>query len=367
MRTLGRAELSENSKRRLLQSITDSTKRNRYRECLVVGNHRGKVVKGHIVPKSWLKKLSDDKDEVYVFASHPVRMLGESPDRELSIADKLHINNALVRSFTCEGHEPLFSSVDQTDPDLSNFNNLNRMLYRAISGQLWLEILIHNAFTKAFESSPQDELFQVIALMCRENRAGLRYYKKEAERCLDPEVCRRCRGGPCRTIAHRVIRLPGEGLLLSASQFTAGHRTVVRIPHNYHSEPQVQPIANWGITVLPMSKGHKVVLHYFREEERFVRPEFDYIQSLQGRKQEAQISALLLSSCENIAISPHMWEQIGERRQQAILKMFQEERKDVGFGTEEMLAKWERDRMFPSRRIHVPHPNLVNMFRTTIK
>ena len=69
-----------------------------------------------------------------------------------------------------------------------------------------------------------------------------------------------------------------------------------------------------------MSKGHKVVLHYFREEERFVRPEFDYIQSLQGRKQEAQISALLLSSCENIAISPHMWEQIGERRQQAILK-----------------------------------------------
>ena len=120
------------------------------------------------------------------------------------------------------------------------------------------------------------------------------------------------------------------------------------------------------VTVLPDDKGHVVIFHYFLEEEGIVGPTFDYISRLNGKKQEAAISELLLKSFENIAVAPDFWERIGRRRA-AIRSFFQNNMPDIGFGSQEQLVKWEMRRLRPERFERAPNPNQINLFRDHIK
>ena len=116
---------------------------------------------------------------------------------------------------------------------------------------------------------------------------------------------------------------------------------------------------NWGMTVLPLSKGHKVILHHFIDEERIIEPLGQMLSRLQGKKLQGQISYWILKSFENLAINPGRWEQFGKRRL-AMLEVFLNEMPDVGFGSMEQIQKWEEERF--KQDSYAPNYNELNLF-----
>ena len=352
-------ELTENEHRRLGQLHIEMLKRKKFKKCMVGKGCRGKIVQGHVVPHAWLKQIAT-ADEVYVFSPY-------SPPKELVDWEdvyeppvKNHANNALTRYFTCEEHEKLFFSIDKFDPDLSSLKNIHLVLYKSILAQIWLESFLLKCHRRLAEESPTDELYRALAQANAEHLQGLRYYKRETEKCLYPRRCKRCRGGPCKTIGHKKHRVQGK-LGIASSAFSDGTRERRRIHPDYGRV--FQPIANCGITVLPTERGHTTLIHYFKKESHIIQTELDHIAGLDGRKLEAYISAMVLSSCEDIAINPSFWEGLGRRRQEAIRKRFQEDMPDIGVGTSEMMDKWADELVKQDTIIRIPNPNQINLFR----
>ena len=108
---LPRPDLPDNEKRQYIQNLLEKSKRRNYKECLVSSDaarseHTKKIVKGHLVPRSWLRRIGTD-DHVYVFATHSRNLYHEEATE---IPRYEHINNVLFRYFTCRVHEG-FSSV----------------------------------------------------------------------------------------------------------------------------------------------------------------------------------------------------------------------------------------------------------------
>ena len=393
---LNEPSLSENERKRISQIILDMTKRRAYRRCLATGQCKGIVVGGHVVPRAWLKEICDGEGNVRVFSELPVNPFKSLSGKTRCFPALEHFNNALVGSFTCQKHEGLFSSIDHAEPDLRDSRNLNLMVYRPIISTLWKQQLLLQAAQAALTEVPESELFQSMARLQRQRVNGLEYYRRQTERCLSPRECRKCTGGKCKSIGHKVYRLSGEPAV-AASDFSDGiipiccdcaannipqcshpsfprkresirppsentaasHKKGIRTRVNFGFRT-VENLVNWGITVLPFSKGHKVILHHFVEEEDIIEPMSQRLSGLQGKKLQREISHQLLKSFENIAIGPRRWDQLGNRRRRAILNVFTNELPDIGFGSIDAVMKWERDRGRPETPI--PNPNQINLF-----
>ena len=107
---------------------------------------------------------------------------------------------------------------------------------------------------------------------------------------------------------HEVRHISGEPAI-AVSQFLDGIR--MRLDA-YNST--LQPIANWGITVLPTDRGHSAVLHHFRQEHDIMNGTTENVRALNGRRLQEYLSSLILDNCENIAISPTIWDAFGAKK-----------------------------------------------------
>lgn len=352
IRRLHTPELPENERKRIVQRAVDLTKRKAYKECLVQGECKGPIVGGHLIPRAWLKSISNEDENVRAFAKLPLNMFGAGHEQDHSpVLD--HINNVFVGSFTCSRHEKIFNSIDDPDPDLTAYRNLNLMVYKPILASLWRHKLLLQMAQDNLAEVPQSELFQFEVRLQQERINGLRYYKRQVERCLSPQTCHNCKDGKCKVIGHKIFHIPGEPAL-AVSDFSDG---IMRRENPRFNAKWL--ITNWGMTVLPLSKGHKVIFHHFTDEERIREPVGQLLSRLQGKKLQGQISYWILKSFENLAINPERWERFGKRRL-AILDVFQNEIPDVGYGTMEKMLKWERDRFKPD--LSAPNPNQLNLF-----
>ena len=362
MYPLHRPDLPENQKRHLLQGIINKTKIKSFGKCMFGESHAAKAVRGHVVPKNWLKQISVN-DEVRVFISLPISGFWDLPVETYTDVEpptrNLHINLATVRRFTCQPHEEALSPTDSIYPDISDVQILNLCTYRSLIAQLWLESLLELCFREALKITPDDEPFQLQARLHRQNVLGLEQYKKLIEPCLVPDTCRRCKGGKCKVTGHVVRHMPGEPTF-AVSQFSSGSRTRA----NFHFGT-LSRIANWGLTIIPIPQGHTAILQYFLEDmlgNPKTQRTISEFQALNGRALEQMISALVLDKCENIAISPKAWDAFGSKRQQAMLYRFRTEQSDVGFGSREQIKKWNREHFQEVKELPT-NPRQLNMFR----
>lgn len=354
IRKLYEPDLPQNERRSHAQLAVELTKRKAYKECMGIGGCRGAIEGGHVIPRSWLRKICDEEGQVQVFSTLPLLVFRKDMDSQPCFPISEHLNNAFVGSFTCRRHEEMFGPIDDPEPDLSGHRSLNLMLYKPIIATLWgHKLLLRQAEAKLTEV-PQSELFQAEVKLHRQQVIGLEYYKQQTERCLSPQTCKNCRGGRCKVIGHTVFHVPGEPAL-AVSDFSDGIRT--RTNPRFNS---VEYIMNWGMTVLPHSKGHKVIFHHFIEEERIAKPIGQLLSRWQGKKLQGEISYRILKSFERIAISPRRWEQFGETRRSAMLGVFANEVPDIGFGILEDVRRWERDRFKPD--MPAPNPHQINLF-----
>ena len=354
IRRLYEPDLPQNERSRIAQIAVDLTKRKAYRECLGVGQCKGGVEGGHVIPRSWLRKICNDNGEVRVFSKLPLNVFKSHMDNGLDFPVLEHVNNVLVGSFTCRAHEEMFAPIDNPDVDLSDCGNLNLLLYKAVMAGLWQHKLFLQQAEAELAEVPQSDLFQLEAKLHRQQVMGLEHYKQLTEGCINPQTCRKCKGGKCRVIGHKIFQIPGQPAL-AASGFSDGIRT--KINPRFRS---AEYIMNWGITVLPHSEGHKVIFHHFTEDEDISVSVGQLLSQLQGKKLQGEISYWILKSFEDIAISPARWEQFGQSRRQAMLDVFSNEIPDIGFGDMGKIEKWERDRFRPETPASNPHQ--INLF-----
>ena len=354
IRKLHDPNLQQNERNRISQIIVDLTKRKAYRRCLATGQCKGGIAGGHVVPRSWLRNICDDEGQVRVFSKLPINPFRSYSEEAPNFPTLEHFNNAFVGSFTCEEHETLFFSIDDPEPNLHDSRNLNLMVYKPIIATLWQQELLLQSAQAALAEVPESELFKSMVQLQRQRVIGLQYYKQQTERCLNPQMCLKCKGGKCKVIGHKVLHISGEPAI-AASDFSDGIRTRANARFGL-----AQYIVNWGITVLPLNKGHEVIVHHFVEEEYIIEPMSRRLSGLHGKKLQREISYQMLKSFENIAIGPRKWEQFGENRRHAILEVFTNEIPDIGFGSIDTVMKWERDRFRPER--HIPNPNQINLF-----
>lgn len=352
IRRLYEPELPQNERNRIAQRAVDLTKRKAYKECLVSGECEGPIVGGHLIPRAWLKRISDHDGSVRVFAQLPINVFRAGDDYG-GLPALEHINNALVGSFTCRKHEKVFSAIDDPNPDLTDYKNLNLMVYKPIIASLWLQKLLLQRAQDNLAQAPQAELFQLEVELQHQRINGLKYYKERVEECLSPHTCQNCQNDKCRVIGHEIFYVPGSPAV-AVSGFSDGIRTRINPRSN-----SVEQIMNWGMTVLPLSKGHKVIFHHFVEEESIAEPVGRLLSHLQGKELQCQISYWILRSFEHSAIHPGRWKQFGERRS-AMLDVFRNEMPDVGFGTMERIRKWDEDRFKPD--LFTSNPNQLNLF-----
>lgn len=353
-------DIPENEARRIGQVLVNSFKRKQFRKCMVGACRRSRAVQGHLVSRSWLNEIATS-DEVYVFAPYgPLSPFNAASDNDVLARE--HVNNALTRYFTCEEHEKLFFPIDGFEPDFSKLENVHLVFYKALLAQLWLENFMERAYRKVSRESPKDEFYQTMRRVHAESSHGLRRYKSKVERCLNPDRCKRCQGGPCRVIEYQMRSIRGESTI-AASQCSAGPAVNFRIFSETERHAEFNAIC--GTTVVPTSQGHVFLYHYFLDEKHLIQRELDHIAAIQGPMLEAYISAILLSDCENIAVRPEFWEGLGERRQRAILDRFHNDLPDIGIGPQEMIDRWNYERMHQTGILPVPNPVQINLFRRT--
>lgn len=347
-------DLPQNERSRITQKAIDLTKRKAYRRCQAIGHHKGGIVGGHVIPRAWLRKICDDEGEVRSFSKLPLNVFKSNVEEAPYFPTTEHFNNAFVGSFTCEEHERMFFAIDDPDPDVSDPLNLNLMVYRPIIAGLWREKLLLQSSKATLAEEPKNQLFQAMVQLHQQHVIGLEHYKQRTEECLNPQICQKCKGAKCKVIAHKIFHILGDPTL-AVSDFSGGIRT-----RNNHPPGVVRYVVNWGLTVLPVDKGHKVILHHFVEEESIIEPMSRRLSRLQGRKLQGEISYRILKSFENIAVSPKRWEQFGERRRCAMIDVFRNEMPETGFGSLETVMKWEHDRFKPD--MPASNPNQINLF-----
>lgn len=352
-------ELPKPESKRILALFTNNMKRNRFKKCMIGLNCEGKVIQGHLVSRSWLGKIAES-NEVYVFTPYSPPNIFAYGDKRDSFG-KDHINNALTRYFTCKKHEEMFFPIDPFDCDVSALHNNHLVLHKSILAQMWIERLMLRCFQRLSTESPENEIFQKMSMAHSENLEGLRRCKKMTEKCLDPDKCNRCQGGPCEIIGCRIYHLQGKSTI-AASQFSSGAELIIRRLNEY--EHHIQPLARCAITVIPTNTGHTFLWHYFLEEKHMIQRELDHVDALKERELEAYISAMLLSDCENIAISPRFWHEIEDVRQNAIRDRFNNDLPDIGIGTKEMIEKWNSKRLNHTGLMDIPNPKQINLFNS---
>ena len=355
MTPLSRPLFTDNQQKQHMQILTEQTKRNAYKECLMEGDHQGQLIKGHLIPRSWLGKISAE-NQVVMFAQPPVNLFWSSSNKATETI-RMGIGDAATGFFTCEGHEKSFFSIDATAPDLANVVNLNLMVYKATIAQLWAQTLMKKAYETLASKTTNDEVVRQIANYYTENERGLKIYAQNFGQHLSTDSCDKCNEQVCETIKHKRWVIPGEPAL-AVSQFTSGFQAKI----DYHAKT-VQKMVNWGLTVLPTNKGHVAILHYLKDEEHDLKGLFSNLFHAQGKKLAAELSVIILDNCENVAINPDYWDRLGSRRQQAITERFWTRMPEFGFETIQETEKGERSQAFPSK--HVPNLQQLNLFRVS--
>ena len=87
------------------------------------------------------------------------------------------------------------------------------------------------------------------------------------------------------------------------------------------------------------------MLHYFRQEHDIMNGTTENVRALNGRRLQEYLSSLILDNCENIAISPTIWDAFGAKKHQAIRERFIPELSALSYGPPERLAELEYRRL----------------------
>ena len=173
IRKLHAPDLPRNERSRITQTAVDLTKQRAFKECLGPGECKGSIEGGHLIPKSWLRKMSNQTGEVRIFTALPINPFRASIEDSLNALKLEHLNNVFVGSFTCRNHEEMYGPTDDPDANLSDYRTLNLLAHKPITAALWQQKLLLQQAEAMLAEVPEDEAFQFEVELQRQRVIGL--------------------------------------------------------------------------------------------------------------------------------------------------------------------------------------------------
>ena len=301
----------KSEQRRIVQILTEKTKRTALKQCMVPGLHKGKIVEAHDIQRAVMRKLASHSN-VMAFAQMPMVEHMEFPD-------EVPISHAMTGYFTCEEHEKLFSPVEKQIPDFENDHHLLLLAYKALIRAMW-EMKVQRAMFEAHEQAdPKSDFPNYMARLCRGKESGIGYYKHLVEVMLgiadhpspyddEPDV-----------IKHFIIRVPSKCPSIAASCWSDGLRWWWELVPN---GAVIEKIGQWGCTVYPMEEEHVVVYHYPSADESIILKGTWQVRQAIGTVLQRRFSRDLLGRMEGIVMSSEVWRSFTDEKRSAIRDFF---------------------------------------------
>ena len=304
--------MPENEQRRISQIMVDMTKRGALQECLVPGNHGGKIVEGHNIQDAVMRKLTQGP-EVMSFSIYPIH-----PERKFP--DNTPISHATTGYFTCCEHEKMFEDVENQVPDFNNKRHCLLLAYKALLKVTWENMTLRIAWEAMEAEDPQSDMPNFMVDRHRKMEDGVRYYKHIAETMLGISQHPSPYDSVPDTLDHLVLKVPSNTPAIAGSCWSDGIGwKLVPTPYGF---PKIQRIPQWGCTVYPLEKQHMIVYHYPLLDKRPFTKHTRPLQKVEGTILQRKVSQDLLRHFEEIVISPEIWESFSDEKKNAIEEFF---------------------------------------------
>ena len=334
-----------NEQKRIMQVLTDKTKRTAIKRCIVPGRHRGKIAEGHSVQDAVMRRLTS-RTTIMSFSCLPV-----VPKRPLP--DEVEVRHAMTGYFACRKHEELFAKVENKIPDFDNEEHLLLLAYKALLKGMWQAKLTRVAWSDVAAQDPKSDMPSHMARLHSEMEKGIGYYKYIAEEMLGIAVHPSPYEDQPNVLEHIVFRVPSRIPTVAASTWTNGlssRLTPIR------GGMIIERIPQWGCTVYPLEEEHVVVYHFTASDAPAIRSGIKTILTATDEVLQREVSLDLLAHMEDIVVSPEVWGSFSEDKRSAIEDYFKATLPDMGFHIPEL-----HDKAMDSTLGSKP-PTLINLF-----
>ncbi len=338
--------MPDNEQRRIMQILTQKTKRTAIRKCLAPGGCKRKAVEGHTVPRSVLRSMTQGTT-VMTFAKQPVVVEPYSPPTEQPIS------HTLTGYFACEKHENLFAPIEKEIPDFNNPVHLSLLAYKPLLKAMLDKQVLRVAFEAQAQEDTKSDFPAYMVHLCTMMEYGIGYYKHRAEQALGIATPHPEYDAEPDELLHRVIRVPSKRRAVAVSGWSNGLRSSVTPSPDGGT---IELISQAGCTVYPLENEHVVVYHYTAGDEAGIRKSNWHLYNATGETLQRRISQDILRHCEEIVIPVEAWSDFSEEKKQAICDYFMATAPDNG------LYIPDAPTVTPVEQWHAKRLRLVNLF-----
>ena len=345
---------------RIQQKFADYLKPENYQKCLVRGCQSTDYARGHLIPRSVLKRLARN-GRVLLFAAEDhslYRRPGAMPLSNIPIS--VGYKKGTTGYFTCKEHEKLFWEIERQGPDFKNERHLLLLAYKAMLHTTWNISLLKNAHECMIGETPNHfAKHRYLSDAYGKTLGTILKYKNAVENCLQPESHGVRNNSIGRSIEHRVKFVKSTPAIAVSQWLCSPRERFVRVTD---TDYLISPIANRGMTVQPVEGGHMVASHYLSEEAQLVCEFTKSIFSASGAPLKRNLSAYLLKHYQYIAISPSIWNQFTSKKQSAIKQFWLDTfpTPDIGLmGVTGYKTHQDREQIMKSPP---SNPNEINLF-----
>ena len=344
-----------------LQLLAELTAPSSYNKGCLWPNCNGAPIEAHALAAFWMRAIETDGKVIEFYPSAWNYLLKDlkyanTPRgiRPTQLQPKPRdTQDAQWYPFLCHDHDVRFNEVDNlTETRHYNLRNLNWAVYRSVLAQEWRVESRKWALVESGVINPShhsgsrsDELGASAYTTLDNGLRGLDHYKRGLQQCLEPQNCTKCDGVQCRFVTHTILHLKGNPKL-AASTFSLGQRDR----------------ENGGVTIIPLADrtGHDVIWHHFGECEKVMEERISLQRQAQGKRREELVSQCILRFADALVVSPEWWDNIGDKRRDAIAKMVSAET-GIAIGKREWVSA--RVNRANSPILDLPNPRQLNLFR----
>lgn len=260
----------------LTQALMDATRRDQYKQCLVNNGCPNPAVKGHSVPRAYLRRLPGDSGQMMVF-NRP--RFGELP-RETPMREG--ISDASTGYFTCQDHESFFGPADSVTDlrEMPDHRTLNLVCYRSLLySRWWLKLWAQSA--ERVDAKHGAPIQRGITTRLRQQSRELLQVQTRLEKCVLNLEHRECVTGECSSFEHMVFVSEGAPVVAAAAFGVQEY-----FPTQF---------GTWGMTLIPGADSNAMILHFPAEARtRAMEIAFPSLSTGNGELTGRAVSAALL-------------------------------------------------------------------------
>ena len=268
------------------------------------------------------------------------------------------IKVASTGTFACWRHDQGFADIDGATIDWENPTIQSLLSYRAVLREIWTLLKIRPATEYIDRVLPgmqppsfhPDTRLQSLLFLQKALGASMGWWDSPTTECQ---------------LMHMVRTIKSSRPIIAAACASGGSMMAwdtlyqrVASADNLRSSLGVEPYSCHTVAIVPQKDYHVVLFSWLlgSAADSF----FIHLEKAQGQELEAAVSAELILFGENWFLNPRAWNGYGTRKQQAILKAYD----NFEALNEGRYSWWDKDPKIPWHQyLEIPNRHQLNLFR----